>query len=87
MVKANRLPDLCFMGTPPSCSYPDRTNISDSLRVAFEAEDFPLCLQPIIERIALPVATLGVELVGAISDADLEIVAGRNRLTVDRLLL
>lgn len=45
------------------------------LRVAFETEDFPLGLQPIIECIALLVATLGVELAGSTRDADSEIVA------------
>jgi hypothetical protein len=53
------------------------------LRVAFETEDFSLGLQPVVECIALPVATLGVELAGSTRDADLQIVAGRNRLTND----
>jgi hypothetical protein len=57
------------------------------LRVAFETEDFPLGLQPVVERSALSIAALGMKLIGPMSDADLEVVAGRNRLTVNRLLL
>jgi len=56
------------------------------LRVAFETEDFPFGLKPVIERVALSIATLGMQFIGPLSDADLEIVAGRNRLAVDRFL-
>jgi hypothetical protein len=66
----------------------NRTKLSDwLLRVAFETEDFPFGLKPVVERSALSIATLGMKFIGPLSDADLDIVAGRNRLTVNRLLL
>jgi len=57
------------------------------LRVAFETEDFPFGLKPVVECSALSIATLGMKFIGPLSDADSEIVAGRNRLTVNRLFL
>jgi len=52
-----------------------RTKLADFLtillRVAFETEDFPFGLQPVIECIALSIATLGVEFIGAIGDTGL----------------
>lgn len=46
------------------------------LGIAFEAEDFPLGLQPVVERPALSIAALGVKLIGPLRDADVQIVAG-----------
>jgi len=65
----------------------NRAKLSDwLLRVAFETEDFPFGLKPVIERVAPSIAALGMKLIGPLSDADLEIVARRNRLAVDRFL-
>lgn len=58
----------------------------DSLCVIFEAENFTLGFQPVVERSALALAALGMKLIGPLSNTDLEVVAGRNRLTVQRLL-
>lgn len=44
------------------------------LRVAFEAEDFLLGFQPVVERMVLSIATFGMELIGPLRDADVEIV-------------
>lgn len=55
-------------------SYPDMTSSSDSLRLAFETDDFPLSLQPIIKRITLSTATLGIEFIGAIGDASVPVI-------------
>jgi hypothetical protein len=36
-----------------------------------DAEDFPFCLQPVVERTVVTIATLGMKLIGPLSDADL----------------
>jgi hypothetical protein len=68
-----------------------RTKLADFftilLRVAFETEDLPLSLQPVVERAAMPIPPIRVQLISSIGDAGLEIVAGRNRFAVDRLFL
>jgi hypothetical protein len=44
-------------------------------------ENLALRIEPIIERIAFTVSPLGMELIGPLRNQDMEVIAGRNRLT------
>jgi hypothetical protein len=46
-------------------------------------KDFPFRFYPILERIALPVPALGMELVGALRNTGLQVVARRYGLGMD----
>jgi len=48
-------------------------------------EDFTFRIEPIVECMTLAVASLSVDLIGALGDADLQVVAwGRYGLTMNR---
>ena len=44
-------------------------------------ENLSLRIEPIIERTPMPIAPLRVELIGPLRDQDMQVIAGRNRLT------
>jgi hypothetical protein len=48
-------------------------------------KDFPFRIHPILERIALSIAALTMNLVGALRDTGLQVVARRQWLTMDWL--
>lgn len=57
------------------------------LGAAFETDDFALRFQPIVERMAGSKSPLGVNLIGPCGNAGLQIITGRDWLTVNRFLL